>query len=233
MVLGVWLVFSFILSAAYKCNLIASLALPKYPSRPESLDQLVQTVNRITMPSYGSDYLTFLRTSDSASFRAWGRQSHVDGRRYLEQMIAEHFTETDGSSRLYVGRDGVLPGLNAWPVPHDAPYKSVFDRVINAVQETGLYKKWMADMLDEARRYGRKKRLEEEEEEEMGSEVVGGGRNDIDGAISISPESLDAGGWTKPLTLVHLQGPLFLLLLGLFISLYLFCIEIISHKFNK
>lgn len=50
-------------------------------------------------------------------------------------MVAEHFTEVDGSNKIYVGRNGVLPGLNAWPMPLDAPYKPDFDFVIVAVQE--------------------------------------------------------------------------------------------------
>ncbi|KAK3893434.1 hypothetical protein Pcinc_002757 [Petrolisthes cinctipes] len=188
---GTWLTFALIVSTAYKSNLIASLALSKYPSRPESLDQLVQTVHRITMQPFGADYLDFLRKSESESFRAWAklmttgigvgvveglnqadisRQAHIDERRYLEQNIAEHFTQVDGSSRLYVGRTSLLPGLVAWPVPHDAPYKPVIDAVFFAVQEAGLYNKWLEDILAESRRYGRKKR--QAEVEEVG--VVGG-----------------------------------------------------------
>lgn len=84
----------------------------------------------------------------------------------------------------------------------------------------GLFDKWMKDILDEARSYGRKKRLEE----------VGAMSADDDAAIA-NPEA-GAGGGTKPLTLVHLQGPLLLLLLGLGMSLHIFCMEIVSLKFK-
>ncbi|XP_071517573.1 ionotropic receptor 93a-like isoform X2 [Panulirus ornatus] len=163
--LGTWLVFALVFGTAYRGNLIASLALPKYPPRPENLGQLVKVVYRITMPSYGAEFRDFLRQSESPSFRAMGRlmhvgvsvldglqqatrdkQAHVDGLRYLEQMIAEHFTRADGSTQLYVGREGVLPGLNAWPIPHDAPYKHAFDRVINVVQE--VIKDWPVQQVD-------------------------------------------------------------------------------------
>lgn len=86
--------------------------------------------------------------------------------------------------------------------------------------QAGLYNKWMDDLLDDVRRYGRKKRLEE---------VVEMGVVDD---TAISNEDEGAGGWTKPLTLVHLQGPLFLLLLGLGKSLYIFCVEYISQRFR-
>lgn len=59
----------------------------------------------------------------------------MEARRYLELEIASKFTRTDGSSSLYVARESVFPGLSAWPVPHDAPYKPVLDRVIIAIKE--------------------------------------------------------------------------------------------------
>lgn len=61
----------------------------------------------------------------------------MEARRYLELVIAQKFTRADGSTRLYVGRESVFPGLSAWPVPHDAPYKPVLDRCIMAIVEVG------------------------------------------------------------------------------------------------
>ena len=66
------------------------------------------------------------------------RQAHLGGRRYLQQVVAESFTETDGNSRLYLGRESVFPGPSGWPVPHDAPYKADLDRWIMAVIEVGI-----------------------------------------------------------------------------------------------
>ncbi|XP_069157677.1 ionotropic receptor 21a-like [Procambarus clarkii] len=226
-VLGAWLWFTLIVSVAYRGNLMAFLALPKYPARPEDLVQLVRVVDRITMPSYGSEFLSFLKQSESPSFRAWGdlmtvgvavvdglkssltkKQAHVDGRRYLELVIAEHFTLADGTTRLYVGREGILPGLNAWPIPHDAPYREAFDRVINAVIEAGLYNKWMGDILTQTRHEAQRK---------LRQEVQSGATQEA------TPEG--SGGSNQPLTLVHLQGPIFLLLVGLLIACLAFVVE--------
>lgn len=63
------------------------------------------------------------------------RSAHIETRRFTQLVIAEHFTEVDGNSRIYIARDGVTPGLSAWPLPHDAPYKPHFDHWIQAVLE--------------------------------------------------------------------------------------------------
>lgn len=42
----VWLMFAVILGSAYSGNLTASLTLPKYPARPETLPQLVNAADR-------------------------------------------------------------------------------------------------------------------------------------------------------------------------------------------
>lgn len=62
----------------------------------------------------------------------------MDGRRYLDQMIAEHFTDARGEAQLYVGRQSVLPGLAGWPIPHDAPYKPQLDRLMMRILEVCL-----------------------------------------------------------------------------------------------
>ncbi|XP_042866394.1 uncharacterized protein LOC122249515 [Penaeus japonicus] len=46
LVASAWLVFSFVIGVAYRGNLTASLTLPVYPPRPETIAQLVETVDR-------------------------------------------------------------------------------------------------------------------------------------------------------------------------------------------
>lgn len=41
-----WLLFAFIIGAAYRGNLTASLTLPIYPARPETLKELVDAADR-------------------------------------------------------------------------------------------------------------------------------------------------------------------------------------------
>ncbi|XP_047485596.1 uncharacterized protein LOC125036762 [Penaeus chinensis] len=46
LVVTAWLVFSFVIGVAYRGNLTASLTLPVYPPRPETVAELVETVER-------------------------------------------------------------------------------------------------------------------------------------------------------------------------------------------
>ncbi|KAK3886048.1 hypothetical protein Pcinc_009781 [Petrolisthes cinctipes] len=62
-------------------------------------------------------------------------QAHLETKRYQLLRIAERFTRADGEALLYIGRDSIMPGQSAWPMPHDAPYKPVIDRCLMAVIE--------------------------------------------------------------------------------------------------
>ncbi|MPC18187.1 hypothetical protein E2C01_011063 [Portunus trituberculatus] len=67
-----WLVFALILGVAYRGNLTASLTLPKYPPRPETLKEIVNYVDMVTMPSYGKHFRKFYSESESPLFQALG-----------------------------------------------------------------------------------------------------------------------------------------------------------------
>lgn len=67
-----------------------------------------------------------------------GRQAHIQVRRFLELVIAEQFTLADGTTNLYLGQESIFPGLSAWPLPHDAPYKYILDRYIMAITEVSV-----------------------------------------------------------------------------------------------
>lgn len=60
-------------------------------------------------------------------------------RRNLAHTISDQFTRIDGSTKLYIGRENVFPGLSGWPVPHDAPYKHELDWIIMAVIEVAFF----------------------------------------------------------------------------------------------
>lgn len=79
------------------------------------------------------------RVTEQHTLLSLFRQAHMEARRYLELLIAKEFTRVDGSTVLYVARESVFPGLSAWPIPHDAPYKQNIDRSIMAVREVGWW----------------------------------------------------------------------------------------------
>ncbi|XP_063886436.1 ionotropic receptor 93a-like [Scylla paramamosain] len=211
-----WLAFALIFATAYRGNLTAYLTLPKYPSRPETLPQLVDVVKRVTIPQYGSSFLDFYSQSDSPVFKKLAslltvgtsvmqglqeaidnKQAHLGGRRYLQQVIAESFTMGDGSTRLYLGKESVFPGPSGWPVPHDAPYKAALDRWIMAAIEAGLYEKWVADTIMETKARSQRRQRESRNQEEK---------------IEVIEES--SGASPEALSLLHLQGAFVILGLG-------------------
>ncbi|XP_042867594.1 glutamate receptor ionotropic, delta-2-like [Penaeus japonicus] len=212
LVLAAWLVFALVIGSAYRGNLTASLTLPVNPSRPETLQDIVEVADGIVMPPYGEDWKRSLLASDYELYRRLGELLHivpssdkalqlaneqnsaaVANRRYLNYIIAGNFTDASGSSKLYVGKDNFYITPAGFPIPHDAPYKPKFQKYIFAFAEQGLYVKWHKDMIAEARgRSLRKQRAEKEEEErEKKEEEV-----------------------SKALTITHMQGPFLILALG-------------------
>ena len=70
----------------------------------------------------------------------------MEAKRYLQYLVANKFTREDGSTSLYIARESVFPGLSAWPVPHDAPYKHILDRTISAIIEVMFF--FLADSVN-------------------------------------------------------------------------------------
>ncbi|XP_071535898.1 ionotropic receptor 21a-like [Panulirus ornatus] len=236
MLAAAWLVFAFILGTVYRGNLTASLTLPRYPPRPETVEELVNHVDRVTMPPFGKDWQKQLRASGLSTLERLAdimyvgpsileglqqatqrKQAHLAARHVINHWIGEHFTRADGSNPLYFGRESIDPGLSAWPIPHDAPYKLQIDKVMMIVNEAGLYDKWTDDTVDEARRDGRVKQQERRRQQE--SEQASEGTQPGTSTSSI-----------KALTIVHMQGPLILLLLGLVLAALTFATEIFIQQ---
>ncbi|XP_045124005.1 ionotropic receptor 93a-like [Portunus trituberculatus] len=220
-----WLLFAFIVGTVYRSNLTAALTLPKYPPRPETVEDMVEAFDRISMPSYGGVFIENFKKSSYSVFREMGekmfiiksaleamqrsrdlRESHVGWESYMATIIARHFIMADGSAQIYLGRESVSRTLTAWPLPHDAPFKRQVDVIMVKVLEAGLYEKWRSDFLEAVKKETRKKQKTLEEEAEG------------------SPD--DTGGFVNALNLVHMQGPLLLLLLGLTGAGFVFTVEL-------
>ncbi|XP_069957204.1 ionotropic receptor 21a-like [Cherax quadricarinatus] len=231
LLVAAWLVFAFILGTAYRGNLTAFLTVPKYPARPENVEQLVASGARVTMPPDAVDFYDSFKTSDSPVLKTLSERvdfvpNHEVGMRqslemnkaylyerlHMEQLISEYFTDASGTTRLYVARQNIMPGYCAYPLIRDAPFKHTLDRYILALHDAGLINKWTSD----AREKARLEALQKMKEKHVGDvQHLGGGVLDVPARA------------TMALTLVHLQGPLFLLLLGLLISAASFILEVL------
>ncbi|XP_045111731.1 glutamate receptor ionotropic, kainate 2-like [Portunus trituberculatus] len=228
-----WLVFAIVFTSAYRGNLTASLTLPKYPPRPETLPQLVNSVKRITMQPFGREFKNFFSKSESPLFQKLAylinivptlmdgqnqaivkNQAHLDNRRYQLYNIAKRFTRRDGSEMLYIGRESIMPGQSAWPLPHDAPYTDVIDRHLMAVIEAGMYEKWASDLLFKVQQESRIKLRQQQQNEQHSDAQV---KED-----------------TLSLSISHMQGAFMLLLLCLIFASLVFICELnatgLRHK---
>nr|XP_045612753.1 glutamate receptor-like [Procambarus clarkii] len=226
-----WLVFTFVVGTVYRGNLTATLTMPKYPPTPETLEQLVKVVHKVTMPPFGEPFRQFFKQSDSEVFQALYRlmeivpsaeygmhqavekkQAFLNGRLYLMQAIADYYTRVDGRTLLYIGRESVLSSRGAWPIPHDAPYKPQLDRIMMFIIEAGLYEKWVKDVLEKAKQESRGRLMELQE------------------TASLSAKNTDSN---QALTLRHMQGPFLLLVLGLATSFIVLVSELLFTLFTN
>ncbi|XP_045112357.1 uncharacterized protein LOC123505234 [Portunus trituberculatus] len=226
-----WLIFAFILAVAYRSNLTASLTLPKYPPRPETLQEVVDTVDIVTVPPYGEQYRKFYSESNSLLFQALGRimqpgpslleglknalvkrSSHAEEKKYLQYEIMDKFTEEDGSTRLYVSRESLFSAPSAWPIPHDAPYKAHLDRQLLAVLGAGLYDKWTADILTQTKLSSQRRQRQRQAADQQ--------------ERAVETKDMSKEG-TPILTLSHTQGGFILLMAGLGLATFAFSCEML------
>ncbi|XP_063889064.1 uncharacterized protein LOC135115892 [Scylla paramamosain] len=212
-VLTAWLIFSFVVGTVYRSNLTASLTIPKYPPRIETLSGLVDANTKILVVDNMDMFYDNFRMSTSELLRAIAARmeyvpnstvgmtrtltenaAYLHERLGMEVKVAQDFTDSEQNTLLYVTQNSFLADLSAFVLIRDAPFKPNFDYCLFTFHGAGLIEKWESDVMDKIRSESRKKRRMEK-----------------------SHEAKEAEAKIKPLTLVHMQGPL---------SLYLACIII-------
>ncbi|KAK3869409.1 hypothetical protein Pcinc_025275, partial [Petrolisthes cinctipes] len=198
LVVASWLLVAFIAGVAYRASLFASLTVPKYPPRPESLQELVQTEARVLMPpDVLNIFYPYFKTSNSSTARQLvqhieGVPTHDAGLRqalkgsaayvyeglFLRLMLGRHYTDATGWSPLYVAREYMVPGYSAWLLQRDAPYKHAIDDCILAFHGGGLIRKWSEVVVEETtlrerlqKRHQQKAKEKEEKDNEKEKET--------------------------------------------------------------
>ncbi|ROT76094.1 Variant Ionotropic Glutamate Receptor [Penaeus vannamei] len=229
LVINAWLAFSLIVGVAYRTNLMAALILRSQPPRPETVEELVQAVDRINIPPYGKYWKDFYLSSPSSVYRAVGellfvgpsieealelaaKENHavISNRMFLDYAIASNFSSAASGPTLYTGKGSVDTVPAGWIVPQGAPYKRQLDRLLTAFVENGLFLKWHRDTMEEAR----VESLRRQKEERGAEETVG------------------QGGGDRTLTLYHMQGPLCILGLGLGLAGLAFLAELVLGRWS-
>ncbi|KAG7175830.1 Ionotropic receptor 93a-like 19 [Homarus americanus] len=157
MLVVVWLVFAFIICTAYRGTLTAFLTVPKYPHRPETIEELATTGVGVRFTQNATRFLKYFEESKLSAYKSVSsRVEIVDSvmaglqevsenkiaffhERYnTELYITQYFTDPDGISQFYVARQNVIPNYAAYMTPHDAPYKHSLDYWLLRIIEVSL-----------------------------------------------------------------------------------------------
>ncbi|XP_050733479.1 uncharacterized protein LOC127007033 isoform X3 [Eriocheir sinensis] len=227
-VLAAWLIFAFIVGTVYRSNLTASLTAPKYPPRPETLTELVDTgVKVMILPGFAhfivgfkkstskiyksvSERIEYVPTTQAGMQQAIReKKAFMYERLSMKAMVTEKFTNKRGSTPLYVARENILPDYCGWPLTPNTPFKASLDHYILAFHGAGLIERWTTEVLQKAQ-FDTQRRLWKEADgsDEFLNEQDASNRNIL-----------------MALSLVHMQGPLFLYFAGALLSLAVFCSE--------
>ncbi|KAK8393816.1 hypothetical protein O3P69_006853 [Scylla paramamosain] len=213
-VLTAWLIFSFVVGTVYRGNLTASLTIPKYPPRIETFSGLVDANTKILVVENMDVFYDNFRLSISEVLKTIAARmeivpNYMNGmtrlltenaaylyeRLFLEVKIAQDFTDSEQETPLYVTQGSLLADFTAFVLIRDAPFKPNFDYCLLMFHGAGLIGKWGSDVMDEIRSESRKKQRKEK---------------------SVEVKKIE--GKVKPLTFVHLQGPLLLYLVFVIVS---------------
>ncbi|XP_045585484.1 ionotropic receptor 21a isoform X2 [Procambarus clarkii] len=237
MLVAVWAFLAFIIGTAYRGTLTAFLTIPKYPARPETIDDLARVGVRAMFIPNATQYLKYFQESNLSSYKSVS--SRVDivesieaglkkvsqkrvalfHERYnMELYIEEFFTSPEGSTPLYVARHNVIPNYAAYMTPHDAPYKHTLDLWLLRIIESGLKEKFTSDMVRETWQEVRHRRQQAQQQQDQQQQQA---QQDQQQQAQLQQESRSAtesGENLQPLSMTHLQGPFWALLLGLLLA---------------
>ncbi|XP_042876366.1 uncharacterized protein LOC122256015 [Penaeus japonicus] len=195
---------SFPLSYALQVIMLPELRINFYPTFKESNSSMSTELIRRTyfMETYVGGMQQALDKGDAFIFE----------RLFLELMIIKNFTKVDGSTPMYVVRENLVPGYAGWLLYRDNPFKRNLDKCILAFHEFGLIQRWSEEVLTEEKKRSHKIRLQEKQDAEATGKVQ-------------EKESQSAA--LQPLSIKHLQGPLFLLVSGLVVGVLVFLAEVL------
>ncbi|KAG0700927.1 hypothetical protein GWK47_025433 [Chionoecetes opilio] len=122
----------------------------------------------------------------------------------MKVIIAEEFTSQEGFTPLYVARQNILPGYCGFPLAPNSPFKANFNHLILAFHGAGLIGKWTVDVLE---------RVQFDSRQRLRAAAA------ADSSPTKKQDSIQKNrDPRKALTIVHMQGPLFLFVAGAFLS---------------
>ncbi|KAK7068289.1 hypothetical protein SK128_006518 [Halocaridina rubra] len=218
--IGWWSISCFIVTTAYTANLIAFLTLPLFPERIQTVEKLAESDFRVSMYDYGEFVPDALLASQDPYYRMIGEKLDLyvtdDESMYPFQNGTHAYLETYSYSLIYIFdvyevrnaymlREQLYMSHLCWYFQKNTAWKYKFDDAIQHLVEGGFIARWLKIKTDEflGLDYDKKLRLASEERENT--------------ALSLS----------------HLQGIFFILVMGWLISTFTFLFEILMHKCSR
>ncbi|KAG7174254.1 Ionotropic receptor 21a-like 7 [Homarus americanus] len=230
MFLAAWYLYCLVVSAAYTCNFIAIFTSPAYPQRITTLQQLADSDYRLAMEDNGAYVMDVLSKAEYPVFqRLWAKvdffqreedlvaamvagshaivdvitpQSIILGGQYkISQDVRDtKYLQLSNVYNWYVVREKFQPGYLSWFFSKHTPWKHKFDRSIERLVESGVFKHWLKVETENV--LGRNW---EQQQQGQGEQL------------------------NKALTLQDLQGVFYILLLGWVVGVALFLQELLRH----
>ncbi|KAK4295488.1 hypothetical protein Pmani_031957 [Petrolisthes manimaculis] len=241
MVVGWWCMFGLLMTATYKSSLIAYLSVPGRGLPVDSFEDLVQGGGGGgggtgwtwgLEPTYGAEWEWFksssspllqsifqgievLETEAHLTRVLSGRHALLTWLYYIRTIIASRYTDTRGYTPLHTSRTQYYVSTGyGWGFRKGAPFLRRVDKVVQRLLETGLVNHWLTQLIEESARDARMNNNIDNKAEE-GSQ--GGTKETEDDSDD------DGGGGDESsvvvLSLDHLQGALYILLLGCLVGL--------------
>ncbi|XP_068207781.1 ionotropic receptor 21a-like [Palaemon carinicauda] len=214
---GFWCLYCFLIAAAYTANLIAFLTIPVFPLRIQTVKQLSESDYGVSMYDYGEFVPGALISSKDRYYRTLGEklELHPDYDGAVRLMLAgtHAYIESYSYNRIlmsveyqaknsYMLREQLYPGHLCWYFQKNTAWKYKFDWGIQRLVESGLIAYWLKIKNEDflGRDFERRQQLESEERSE------------------------------QSLTLEHLQGAFFLLLIAWISSTIVLLVEILHNN---
>ncbi|KAK8405662.1 hypothetical protein O3P69_001863 [Scylla paramamosain] len=224
MLVGWWWLFCLLLTASYRSSLIAHLSVPTTPPPIDTLKQLLSVPGATwgIEPGFGLGWDWFKLNQNpevQAMFRTLqvmdmadqmpqvlkGRHAFFTWKYYIKTIVASRYTNLQGVTPIHMGLEEFVPGSTGWGVRKGLPFLPPMDRIHDRLVEAGLVNHWLDELFETAMKKARKEAAAAQEEAERKGEKV-----------DTSLLSDDESGKREQLvlTLNHLQGAFYLLLLG-------------------
>ncbi|XP_042223296.1 uncharacterized protein LOC121867453 [Homarus americanus] len=140
-----------------------------------------------------------------------GRHAFFTWKYYIKTIIASRYTDDFGYTPIHVSRQEFIPGSTGWGVRKGLPFLEPMDRIHDHLVESGLVNYWLNELFEAAMSETRAEMRDKKMKDSGTAEGV------VTEMSFLPTQSESSGQGVKRmlvLSLNHLQGSFYILLLG-------------------